>query len=87
MEFESFEQALHSCMTLEDGSSEQKEAMIYCLKHAPADLRAMLGKRLGLVDDNDNHDCGCGCNPARHGRWGFVPQESSENLKPIILEV
>ena len=60
MEFESFEQALHSCMTLEDGSSEQKEAMIYCLKHAPADLRTMLGKRLMLTDEDDEQDCSCG---------------------------
>ncbi|MEN8135547.1 MAG: hypothetical protein ABFS18_08440 [Thermodesulfobacteriota bacterium] len=61
MEFESFEQALHFCMTLEDGSPEQKDAMIYCLHHAPVDLRAMLEKRLGLTNDNEAHDCGCGC--------------------------
>ncbi len=61
MEFESFEQALHLCMVLEDGSPEQKEAMLYCLKHAPADLRAMLGKRLGLANDNEGHNCGCSC--------------------------
>ena len=59
MEFESFEQALHLCMVLEDGSPEQKEAMVYCLKHAPVDLRAMLEKRLGLVNDNGGHSCDC----------------------------
>ena len=59
MEFESFEQALHFCMTAEDGSPEQKEAMVYCLHHAPVDLRGMLEKRLGLLNDNDGHNCGC----------------------------
>ncbi len=60
MEFESFEQALHFCMTAEDGSPDQKEAMIYCLQHAPVDLRAMLEKRLGLANDNDGLESGCG---------------------------
>jgi len=63
MEFESFEQALQLCMTMDEGSPEQREAMNYCLQHAPPDLRAMLGKRLGLTDgdDKDHGDCGCGC--------------------------
>lgn len=61
MEFESFEQALHLCMVLEDGSPEQKDAMVYCLEHAPVDLRAMLQKRLLSVDDQEGHNCGCGC--------------------------
>lgn len=61
MEFESFEQALHLCMTLEDGGPDQKEAMIYCLKHAPVDLRAMLEKRLLAVARHEDHNCDCGC--------------------------
>lgn len=59
MEFESFEQALHYCMTAEEGGPEQKEAMIYCLQHAPVDLRAMLGKRLLSAEKGDDGNCGC----------------------------
>ena len=58
MKFESFEQALQLCMTLEDGSVEQKEAIIYCIENAPSDLRAMLGKRL-LKQDLDDSTCDC----------------------------
>ncbi|MFO7604892.1 MAG: hypothetical protein R6W72_01130 [Desulfurivibrionaceae bacterium] len=61
MEFESFEQALQLCMTMEEGSPEQHEAMTYCLRHAPADLRAMLGKRLFPADTDDSQGCGCDC--------------------------
>ncbi len=61
MEFESFEQALHLCMTMEEGSPEQQEAMNYCLRHAPVDLKAMLEKRLFSGDTDDSQDCGCGC--------------------------
>jgi hypothetical protein len=59
MDFESFEQALHLCMVLEDGSPEQKEAMIYCLQHAPVDLRDMLEKRFFPAGENEGHSCGC----------------------------
>ena len=60
MEFSSFEEALQVCMQAADGSDEQKEAMVFCLEHAPADLRAMLEKRLKITDDHQ-HGSGCGC--------------------------
>ena len=61
MEFESFEQALQVCMQAADGSDEQKKAMAFCLEHAPADLRAMLEKRLKIIGDHQHGaDCGCG---------------------------
>ena len=60
MEFASFEQALQFCMQAADGSDEQKKAMVFCLEHAPADLRAMLEKRLKITDDHQ-YGCGCGC--------------------------
>ena len=61
MEFESFEQALQVCMQAADGSDEQKEAMVFCLEHAPADLRTMLEKRLKITTDHQHAgDCGCG---------------------------
>ena len=59
MEFESFEQALETCMNAEDGSPEQEAAMRYCLKTAPPDLRVMLEKR--LQDSGHDDGCGCGC--------------------------
>jgi hypothetical protein len=60
MEFESFEQALQVCMQAADGSDEQKKAMVFCLEHAPADLRAMLEKRLKITGDHQHGD-GCEC--------------------------
>lgn len=60
MEFNSFEQALQICMQAADGSDEQKEAMVFCLEHAPVDLRVMLEKRLKITGDHQ-HGCGCGC--------------------------
>ncbi|NTW89172.1 MAG: hypothetical protein HGB26_08700 [Desulfobulbaceae bacterium] len=64
MNFTSFEEALHLCMTAVEGSPEQEEALAHCLRTAPADLRLMLAKRLGVHDGHDHHDqlCGCGCN-------------------------
>ena len=60
MEFASFEQALQVCMQADDGSEEQKEAMVYCLEHAPSDLRSMLEKRLKITEAKQQ-GCGCGC--------------------------
>lgn len=62
MEFTSFEEALQLCVVLEDGSPEQREAMIYCIEHAPTDLRTMLIKRLNLAEDDN---CSCGCNKVK----------------------
>ncbi|HIJ79173.1 MAG: hypothetical protein OEY01_09170 [Desulfobulbaceae bacterium] len=66
MQFESFEQALHVCMTAEQGTDEHEAALIYCLDHAPADLKEKIKE--GLADFHkgrqEKHDggCGCGCN-------------------------
>ena len=65
MEFESFEQALQICVTAEQGSDEQEIAMIYCLQHAPEDLKDKI--KNGLTDfykareEKHGDDCGCGC--------------------------
>lgn len=63
MEFTSFEEALHICMTATEGGPEQAAALAHCLKTAPPDLRLMLAKRLAVQDGHDHHDhqCGCGC--------------------------
>lgn len=61
MEFASFTQALQICMTAEEGGAEQQAALAYCLANAPADLRAMLERRLVAAEVHDGHDCGCGC--------------------------
>ena len=65
MEFSSFEEAIHVCMTAPDGSPEQVAALAHCLKTAPPDLLAMLAQRMGVLDEHDDHDhdhgCGCGC--------------------------
>ena len=60
MEYESFEQSLKVCMKADDRSDEQKKAMVFCLEHAPADLRTMLEKRLKITGDHQ-HGAGCGC--------------------------
>jgi hypothetical protein len=81
MEFASFAQALHFCMISEDGSPEQQEAMAYCLRHSPADLRAMLEKRFVASHDNSGHNCGCGwsVSDAEHqsGNLRHCPQPSA----------
>jgi hypothetical protein len=63
MKFSSFEEALQVCMRAENGSPAQQEAMEYCLRNAPADLRLMLAKRLG-VEEEISHGHGCGCGEA-----------------------
>ena len=63
MKFDSFEHALHICMTAEPGSEEQNAALVYCLEHAPADLKDKL--KDGLVnfhkEQKEKHGDGCGC--------------------------
>ena len=63
MEFESFEQALKICMTAEQGSEEQDLALIYCLQHAPADLKEQIKNGIANFQkgQNDKHGDGCGC--------------------------
>jgi len=61
MEYSSFEEALQVCMRAASGSPEQRVAMEYCLQHAPADLRMMLAKRLGLHEQGGCREHGCEC--------------------------
>lgn len=49
-------------MQADDGSDEQKNALIFCLEHAPVDLRAMLEKRLKITEKQQaGSDCGSDC--------------------------
>ncbi len=63
MEFDSFEQALHICMTAEPESEEQDAALAYCLEHAPEELKEKIKEGLALFhrDQEENHQSGCGC--------------------------
>ena len=61
MTFDSFEQALHICMTAEQGSKEQDEAVLYCLEYAPADLKDKLRSIMRHNLPEHHNDCGCGC--------------------------
>jgi hypothetical protein len=72
MPFQSFAEALKICLTAEKGSREQDEALIYCMEHAPDDLKEMLAARFvdfhaggGHTDEHgEKHEhgesCGCG---------------------------
>jgi hypothetical protein len=60
MEFDSFEQALHICMTASPGSDEQEAALIYCLDNAPPELKDKITE--GLASFHKPQGCGCGCN-------------------------
>ncbi len=57
MEFDSFEHAMGVCMTAEEGSAEQVEAMLFCLENAPPELLEIIQKRL---QERHGHQCGCG---------------------------
>jgi hypothetical protein len=71
MIFQSFEEALHVCLTAENGSPEQDEALVYCMEHAPTDLKEMLKARFvefhsGRQSTHDHkHGEGCGCGDRR----------------------
>ena len=64
MEFESFEQALHLCVTATPGSDEQEAALIYCLDNAPPELKDKIADALANFHKGPDHGggCGCGCN-------------------------
>lgn len=64
MNFDSFEQALHACMTAPPGSDEQEAALIYCLDNAPPELKDKIAEALADFHKKQSHDhgCGCGCN-------------------------
>ena len=60
MNFDSFEQALHVCMTAAPGSDEQEAALIYCLDNAPPELKDKITD--ALENFHKKPGCGCGCN-------------------------
>lgn len=66
MHFDSFEQALHVCVTASPGSDEQEAALIYCLDNAPPGLKDKIAEGLakfhGQGKPGHDHGCGCGCN-------------------------
>ena len=63
MEFASFEEALKICLESADGSETQDEALLYCIEHAPEDLKEMLRAQFKAHLERKKHagDCGCGC--------------------------
>ncbi|OGQ86224.1 MAG: hypothetical protein A2512_07565 [Deltaproteobacteria bacterium RIFOXYD12_FULL_56_24] len=64
MDFDSFEQALHICMTATPGSDEQEAALIYCLDNAPPELKNKIADALAHFHQKQSSGCGCGC---KHG--------------------
>ena len=66
MHFDSFEQALHICMTAPPGSDEQEAALVYCLENAPDELKDKIAGGLENFHQaqKPNTGCGCGC---KHG--------------------
>ncbi|MBA3002633.1 MAG: hypothetical protein FP813_02065 [Desulfurivibrio sp.] len=62
MDFESFEQALHICMTATPGSDEHEGALIYCLENAPPELKDKITEALAKFHKEPQQGCGCGCN-------------------------
>ena len=67
MDFQSFEEALAACINAKEGSEEQEAAMVYCLEHAPAELREKIKEQFlaskakaAARCDHDHHNCGCG---------------------------
>ena len=64
--FNSFEQALHICMTAEQDSKEQDEAILYCLEYAPANLKDKLQGIMRHKLPKHNHDCSCGVSTTRN---------------------
>ncbi|MGV1097920.1 hypothetical protein ACUUL3_00725 [Thiovibrio sp. JS02] len=63
MTFESFEEALHICMTAEPDSEEQDAALAYCLENAPEELKEKIKEGLASFHNaqKEAHDEGCGC--------------------------
>ena len=69
MEFTSFEEALAVCINTKDGSTEQEEAMCYCIEHAPPAVKEEIKQQFlaakearALGGCNHNHsNCNCGC--------------------------
>jgi hypothetical protein len=64
MHFDSFEHALHICMTAEPDSDEQEAALVYCLENAPPEIKEKIAVGLANVHKEPGHGggCGCGCN-------------------------
>ncbi len=66
MEFDSFEKALHACVTAVSGSDEQEAALIYCLENAPPGLKDKIAEALAKFHQGEDHGHGCGCG-CKHG--------------------
>lgn len=64
MNFDSFAQALHICMTATPGSDEQEAALVYCLENAPPELKDKIADGLANFHKGrkQSSGCGCGCN-------------------------
>jgi|GEM_PF-859928 len=61
MSYPSFEEALRVCLEAEPGSAEQDAALLFCLEHAPQDLKARLREAFLASRDGSRHGQGCGC--------------------------
>jgi len=63
MEFTSFEEALHVCMTAEPESAEQDAALAYCLENAPPELKEKIMEGLAKFHNTqqDTQQTSCGC--------------------------
>lgn len=70
MDFASFDEALHICMTAEPDSSLQDAALAYCLENAPPELKARLKESFLRSQGSEEHshdgECGCGCGHEHH---------------------
>jgi hypothetical protein len=67
MSFQSFAEALKICLGSESGSREQDEALVYCMEHAPDDLKEILKARFVEFHTGGAHgQAGVEKTPDRH---------------------
>ncbi|GBE12573.1 hypothetical protein BMS3Bbin14_01119 [bacterium BMS3Bbin14] len=61
-EFASFEEALKTCITAENGGETQMAAILYCLENAPPELQDMFRQRARELQGAAaaDHECDCG---------------------------
>ncbi len=60
-EFASFEEALKTCITAENGDEAQMAAILYCLENAPPELQDMFRQRARELQSAAAADHGCDC--------------------------